>query len=385
MKLLKGLNQVWKNRIKNSTHLGEWYHFVAVLYVKILQLLFPVNQKQILFVSYSGRQYSDSPKELYLQLSQDPRFTDYKLIWALNEPDKVPSIPAENKISANKISYFYHLVRSKYWVANSSIDRLLAFKHPNNIYIQFWHGIPLKKLGPHEKGLSRLVKSWYKNVEFDYFFTHNTYDEGIFKTVFPKTKQFVQTGSLRFDVIERRKHNLDKYRETLQLDPHKPTILYVPTFREYTPAMATGFSEAYFKHLTNHYNVLYRGHYFKLGQNYKNVTTVNKESLYKLFWIADILVTDYSSAIFEFLPFNKPIYFFEPDITEYQQRRGLYLSPEALGFPVAHSEFEFDELLENKPNLKRVIKATRDEYLPVELRDKTREFIINKILLQTID
>lgn len=89
MKLLKGLNQVWKNRIKNSTHLGEWYHFVAVLYVKILQLLFPVNQKQILFVSYSGRQYSDSPKELYLQLSQDPRFTDYKLIWALNEPDKV--------------------------------------------------------------------------------------------------------------------------------------------------------------------------------------------------------------------------------------------------------------------------------------------------------
>lgn len=383
MKLLHGINQLWKNRIKNSDHLGNWYLFFGSLFVRFLQLFFRPNEKQIMFISYSGRQYSDSPKELYLKIKDDPRFSEFKLIWALNNPGKFKTIPDENKVSANKISFFVHLIRSKYWVANSSIDRLLAFKHPQNVYIQFWHGIPLKHLGRDEKKLSRLVKKWYANVEFDYFFSYGDYDEEIFARIFPKTKTFIQKGSLRFELTERQRPDTERYKKKLGLDLNKPTLLYVPTFREYKPSLASGFSEAYLQHLSKEYNVLYRGHYFKSNDSHDFVTSVDNESLFKLYWIADYLVTDYSSAFFEFLPFGRPIFFFVPDLMEYQSRRGLYLNQAELGLPIARSEYEFERQLYKSEDKVDVIRRLESEYLPAADQRLSSEFIIESIFLDS--
>ena len=81
-----GRAQKIKNRIKNSSFFGGAYLITVGAFVKILQLFIRPNEKQILFISYSGRQYSDTPKEAYNMLRNDPAFKDYELVWAMNKP-----------------------------------------------------------------------------------------------------------------------------------------------------------------------------------------------------------------------------------------------------------------------------------------------------------
>lgn len=153
------LVQKIKNRIKKSTAFGLMYYVIVLSWIKFLQIFVRPNQKQILFISYSGRQYSDSPKEAYLQLRKDPAFADYKFVWSFNNPDDFVNADVDHIVRANTPLYFYHLLKSKYWIANSTIDRLIPFSHPRNVYIQFWHGVPMKKLGLDEAGLSPLVRN----------------------------------------------------------------------------------------------------------------------------------------------------------------------------------------------------------------------------------
>ena len=113
-----GRAQKIKNRIKNSSFFGGAYLITVGAFVKILQLFIRPNEKQILFISYSGRQYSDTPKEAYNMLRNDPAFKDYELVWAMNKPKIYVQPELGRKVSSNSPTFFYHLLRSKYWVAN---------------------------------------------------------------------------------------------------------------------------------------------------------------------------------------------------------------------------------------------------------------------------
>lgn len=358
------MSQKLKNWIKQSDALGKIYLFVLLGIIKILQIFIRPNKKRILFMSYSGRQFSDSPKEAFLALKKDPNFADYELIWAFNHPEKFAQIDDEHKISSNSPLFFIELLRSKYWIANSSIERLVPFKHPRNIYVQFWHGIPMKTLGKDEKNLPALVRYWYNHAQFDYLFTYSQYDAQKLRNIFPQTKHILEVGQLRKNIVQRRaKKGREKLLAEFGVQGDKPILLYVPTFRSYQPTVATNFSVGFMEQLAKKYTVLYRGHYFDSDRYQGDLELVNRKSLYKLFALADVLVTDYSSAIFDFAPLNKPIYLFQPDIAEYQLKRGLYLTGEDTGLPVAYSEQELWQLLDEPYEKERVIELT-NKYNP---------------------
>ena len=344
-----------KNKIKNSNSFGRLYLAMAIPFVRTLQLFIRPKENQILFISYSGRQFSDTPREAYLSILEDEKFEDYKLVWAFNRPQDFKKIPRKQKVSSNSPFFFIHLLRSKYWIANTSIDRLVPFNHPRNIYIQFWHGIPMKTLGSDEKGLSPLVANWYENVSFDYLFTYGKYDRQIMESVFPNTKKFLQVGQLRKRKLKRQtERNVIKAKKKLKipLDDPKPLLLYMPTFRGYESATATSFSDHFLASLSKKYTILYRGHYFSRNKHLLNVYDVTKSSLSNLYDMADLMVTDYSSSLFDFAATRKPIYLFQPDLAEYQDRRGLYLSAKQLKLPVAYSEFMLRSMLKRDYDMK---------------------------------
>lgn len=337
--------QKLKNMIKNSKTLGLLYGGMQLMLIKTLQLFVPVDDKQILFMSYSGRQFGDSPRTAFELLQADPMYSDFKFVWAFNDPSAFDHPGITKKVSANSLSYFYHLLRSKYWVSNASIERLTPFKHPKNTYIQFWHGVPMKHLGPDEAQLSPLVKHWYKKADFDYLFTYGPYDTERFEHIFPNAKRYNQVGQLRKYALEQQRENFNRLEvmRRLRLNPNKPSLLYAPTFREYEVAKD---SLAYLgaevlEQLAKTYNVIYRGHYFaSLPTEMPGVTIANEADLNELFLVSDLLVTDYSSLLFDYAPEQKPIYLYEADLVEYKEKRGLYVSGEELGLPVAHSEHE---------------------------------------------
>lgn len=348
-----------KNVVKNNSIFG----FIYLIFIKtvlfFLQLFVPIKTNKILFTSFSGRQVSDSPYIIYLQLKEDPKFKNYEFLWGVNDPDEFDMVPRNEKIKMDSFKYWKALLESKFWISNSSIERLVATKHTGHVYINTWHGIPLKHLGPDEKHLDFLVRNWFKNVSFDLLYCCGEYDKEIFHHIFPSTNNIQKLGlprniELKIKSDFKEKNYLFK---KFNIDKNKKTILYAPTFREYNidhgeNGFAFPFSKNTLEALSYEYNFLVRDHYFveklTMDDSVKKfmVDVSDFEDINQLFKLADIVVTDYSSLIFDFSLLNKNIVLYMNDIDEYSKYRGFYLDPRQLGLPAAYTEKELIEQID---------------------------------------
>lgn len=99
--------------------------------INIMKLFLKTDDKLILFVSYGGRHFSDSPKVIYDAMKQDKRFESYKLIWAFVEPNKYD---VEGKIKIDSWKYYKYALKSRCWITNVMVERALNFKGINTYY-----------------------------------------------------------------------------------------------------------------------------------------------------------------------------------------------------------------------------------------------------------
>ena len=109
-----------------------WYKFISV------------DEKTILFISFHGRGYSCNPKYLHKYLLTNEKYKDYKFIWAVKK-GKGKDISGAKVIRYNSVKYFYYLAKSKYWIVNCKLPRHIL-KKEDQVYLQTWHGTPLKRL-----------------------------------------------------------------------------------------------------------------------------------------------------------------------------------------------------------------------------------------------
>ena len=351
-----------KNVIKDSTVFGFIYLGMMRVFLAGLQLFVRVNPQQIMFASYSGRQISDTPLAAFEILRDDPEFADYDFIWAVNEPNDFADVPGAKKIKMDSMRYFWYLLQSKYWVSNASIERLIPFHHPKNVYIQFWHGIPLKTLGHAEPDLPKLVQKWYDEVEIDYLFANGPYDAEKLHELFPKAKKVMEHGQLRKWLSDKAAEQLTKFASK-QFDTGKPVLLYVPTYRNEAAPNAF-LNPEQLTELMETYQVIYRGHYFSEHLTLPELINGNEFDLYDLFAKADVLITDYSSVFFDFAYWQKPIYLYESDLNDYQAKRGFYFDPHTLGLPIARDFNELKEALANQTCSKDSLNQLEQRFDP---------------------
>lgn len=349
-----GALQGIKSKIKHSYILGEAYIRFMKLYYKRLQHKTKIDSHQVIFSSFSGRQFSDSPKAVYEWLKDDPKYADYNLIWAFIDPSGFPEIDDQHKVTIDTPEFFNLLFASKYWVANTGIERLIPFDHEGHVYIQTWHGVPLKHLGLDEANLEFLPKNWYQNVKFDILTCSSEYDQKIFQRIFPSTTNIQSIGLPRNYELVHHDYNRDETIEKLKLDPKKPILLYAPTFREYQQTktgstyLTNPFSKETEKWLSEHYNVLMRGHYFTESiEDNPFVDVSSYEDLNELMRVSDLLVTDYSSIMFDYALLGKPIFLYMYDFDEYLANRGTYVDPREVGLSYSLTEAEFIEQMKN--------------------------------------
>lgn len=344
-----------------------------------------INSHQIIFSSFSGRQFSDSPKAIYDWLVSDSKFSKYELIWAFKNPNDFPEVDADHKVTIDTPKFFKLLFASKYWVANTGIERLVPFDHTGHIYIQTWHGVPLKHLGPDESKLEYLPRNWYKHVKFDLLVCSSKYDYKIFKRIFPSTNNIRTIGLPRNYELIHHLYNRNAIINKLKLDPKKPILLYAPTFREYQKTDSGGtyisepFSEKARNWLSRHYNLLIRGHYFTESiKNNSFIDVTEYEDVNELMYVSDILVTDYSSIMFDYALLGKPILLYMYDFDKYLRNRGTYLDPRELGLSFSLTENDFIEKIKGinvNAEKKKSIRLGRnfnDENTSIKLIDYLR-------------
>ena len=109
-----------------------------------------VNDKKIIFESFMGRRYSDNPRAVYEHMLQNEKFKDFEFVWAFKNIDKHKEFDVlynsrTQIVKYGSRSYYRAYGTSKYWVSNSRIPEAI-YRKASQVYLQCWHGTPLKKL-----------------------------------------------------------------------------------------------------------------------------------------------------------------------------------------------------------------------------------------------
>ena len=361
--------------IKNKTKYLKYYY------------KYKVDDKLILFEVYNGRNYACSPKAIYEYMINNKKYKDYKFVWAFKNPEKYDLGKQTKIVKSNSKDYFKYLASSKYWIVNSLIDVSIK-KKKNQIYLQCWHGTPLKKLryDIEVKGsvLNTINEIRKRNdldaVKFDYFISPSKFCTEKFTSAFNlkklgKENIIIEKGYPRNDYLfNYKKEDVAKIKKKLKLPIDKKIILYAPTFRDNQHTSGVGYTynlgidfDKMQKELNKEYIILFRTHYFVSNSfdfsKYKNFIydVSNYDDINELYIISDLLLTDYSSVFFDFANLRRPMLFYMYDLDNYKNNlRDFYFDLDILPGPIVKQD---DDLIKEIKNINNYNATYHDKYI----------------------
>ncbi|MBS5124828.1 MAG: CDP-glycerol glycerophosphotransferase family protein [Clostridium sp.] len=338
-------DNIYMNKLQKLQKTKKYKKICNKLYNKVFIKL-PINKKRVMFESFLGRNVSGNPKYLYEQMIKDGLDNKYDLIWILNNIDE-PINGSGKKVKRKTLKYYYYMATSKYWIFNCrQADEII--KRKENIYLQTWHGTPLKKLAMDmdnvnmagQTDINEYKEKFYNNSRrWDYLLIQNDYSREIFKKAFAFNKTILN-GYPANDILytENNKESIDKIKDKLNIPKNKKIILYAPTWRDdnfykkghYRMNIELDLDKMQ-KELGNEYIILLRMHYLITNniniEKYKGFVYDYSQGydIQELYLVSDILITDYSSVMFDYSNLNRPIIFFTYDIEQYRDAlRGFY-------------------------------------------------------------
>ena len=246
--------------------------------------------------------------------------------------------------------YWDALARSAYLVSNDDMPTGYE-KRPGQVYVQTWHGTPLKRIGFDVEQLQSISGAKYLDhlaadvAKWDMLLSPNPFSTPILKQAFRFSGEILESGYPRNDVLAAGDGSAAAAtaRERLGLPPGKKVVMYAPTWRDnqYYASGRYRFDlrldlERAWQELGDEYIVLIRGHHHMADDVPSgirpgfvlNVTAYPDIS--ELFLVSDALITDYSSMMCDFAVTGKPMVFYTYDLEDYRDNlRGFYLDFEA--------------------------------------------------------
>ncbi len=349
------------NFLKVHNGILQFFYLVAHAILRFWGLFLPVHDKRMIFASYGGRKFDDSPKALYDAICEDEFFRDWELIWAFAQPEQF-ELPRGEKIKVDTPEFFKTLLTSRVWVSNSGMDRNLGLSKKKTIDVETWHGCPIKTEGSNQNGGRSVAVRWnYKNREHGQKMrcAQSEYDLEILSQIFNAPKDdFLVCDMPRNDELARCDSAITlQMKDKVGVPKDKKVILYMPTYREYQTDQKDACYLAPPIHLDKwadvlgeDYILLFRAHYavaqvIGLKENDFVRDVSGYPSVDELYMAADILISDYSSAFVDYSILKRPMFCFAYDLGEFSQKRGLYMNIET-ELPCSVDQTE-DALLEH--------------------------------------
>ncbi|BCJ96281.1 hypothetical protein acsn021_38500 [Anaerocolumna cellulosilytica] len=351
---------------------------IIILLYRIEIKILPVNKKIIVFESNMGRNYTGNPKAVYEEMVRtglDKKYRCYIILDNINTP--IPG--SAKKLRRTRVKYFFLMGIAGIWVSDSRMPKYII-KREGVHYIQTWHGTPLKKLAldmdsvnmAGDTNIERYKKNFYDNTRtWDYLISQNNYSTEIFKRAFAFDKKVLEIGYPRNDILfyGNNEAYISDIKQKFGLPEDKKILLYAPTWRdnEYYEKGSYKFSNAMdfdklMEKLGEEYVCIVKYHYL-VKENldwspYKGfVYEFNMcEDIAMLYLAADMLITDYSSVMFDYSLLRRPMLFFTYDLENYKDNlRGFYFDflEEAPGPVVRTTEELIDSILEYKKDTYR--------------------------------
>lgn len=248
------------------------------------------------------------------------------------------------------------------------IDNERAFFYPESntikkegqIYIQTWHGsLGIKKVGAEITKLSERQCFFHHldSEQIDYLISNSTFETDLYKRYFYGYGQILEIGHPRNDILFRNDTQdlKEKVYNNFNLPLEKKLVIYAPTWRDdyNLKCFSIDFEKiksALEKRFGGEYVFLNKMHpkYVKKNMDQDSnpniIYATHYSDMQELLLVADVLVTDYSSCMFDFMLTNKPVFLYATDVNKYKKQRGLYYPLESTPFPIATNN---DELINN--------------------------------------
>ena len=321
--------------------------------------LTPIKKNRIVFSSFNGGGYSDSPKAICEVLRQSGE--DLELLWICKDEKAAASLPEGVKpVPYHGVKKLRALASSKIWVDNCR--KYESLKRKKQIYMQTWHGFALKKI---EQDVEAHLEPEYiaackkDSAQIDVIVSGSGFMTKLYREKFWYHGAVLNTGTPRTDVFYQDHANMhERVCKALGLPADRKLALYAPTFRgdKNTDAYrldaemvrrkaAENFKGDWTVLIRLHPNVAHQsGNLFDYdGDHVVDATTY--PDMAELLCAANLLISDYSSTMFDYALTGKPIVQFATDIEDYTKDRDFYFALDQLPFPLARSNEELETIL----------------------------------------
>jgi CDP-glycerol glycerophosphotransferase len=327
----------------------------------------PVNPRSVLYESFSGNGMLDNPEAVFRYLLDQPDMQDLEHIWVLDDLQAHPTAteefadhPRVRFVAKRSPEYLQALATSKYLFNNATFPQEFA-KRPEQVYVNTWHGVPLKHMGfdmPNGGPISRNITRNF--LQADYLVSANPY---MTETMYRRA--YRMQGIYRGAVIEEGQPRTDRQVATVadpgsglalleQRGVHvggRSVVLYAPTWRGTSfhdphvnaAQLLTTVRELRAELDPTKYVVLLKVHQAIYQAIRRRVGSVdflvpNDVPTNVVLGLSDVLVTDYSSIFFDYVGTGRPIVHYVPDLEEYRGGRGLYLPEDELLGPLCETK-----------------------------------------------
>lgn len=329
--------------------------------------LFPVDEKLVIFESFNGRTFSDSPRAIYEEMLNDPAYDEFRFIWVFKKhrvfQQYFEGMERVTMVEKDRRKYFVAYARAKYRVNNAGLAGILSLRKGQS-YIETWHGTPLKRIccDVNDNFPLRDLKSMYKKYttiskKITFMPSLSDFYEKTITSAFRlyevgKEDVFLKIGYPRNSrLYNNEQEDITGIKTSLKIPLDKKIILYTPTWRNTEHIESVGFVykksmdvSVLLDQLGDDFIILMRLHYLhqmdpeELTDNrIYNVSDV--QDINNLYLISDMLITDYSSTMFDYAILKRPMLFYMYDRDTYvNEQTGIYFDLEELPGPIVQQE-----------------------------------------------
>ncbi|MFF1273005.1 CDP-glycerol glycerophosphotransferase family protein [Streptomyces marokkonensis] len=302
------------------------------------QLRLPLDENLALFSAYWSRSVSCNPAAIDAELAR--LAPGIRRVWAVraDAADRVPK--GVEYVRVGSRAYWSAVARAKYLVNNVNFADAVV-KREGQIHLQTHHGTPLKTMGlDQQKYPASTDMNFAKLLErcdrWDFSLSSNRFSTAVWERVYPCSYTSLETGYPRNDrLVNATAADVRRARAALGLADGTRAMLYMPTHREYQPGFTPALDLARLSdELGPDVTLLMRGHYFygnsphiaELRRSGRIVDVSGHDRVEELYLAADALITDYSSAMFDYAVLDRPIIVYAPDWDIYSAVRGTYFN-----------------------------------------------------------
>ena len=343
------------------------HDYIYMFFVSISRLLLrfvphrPFHPKRIVFVSYLGKQYSCNPKYICeYMLKHAP---EYELVWALQNPEQYAFLEESGirVVKYNSFTFIRLCLSSGYIITNTRDMMHIPFTSRQRV-INTWHGGGSYKTVGSSSALLSPAENFRQHIAhrtpLTYLSSCKAFTEQTLEESFHHNGPILECGMPRNDLLihGNRPDIREKVFAHFQIPWDHKLLIYAPTYRDNKKAADYAFdtkavSAALRSRFGGEWSILFRCHYYiaeearMLNADYINAS--DYPDMQELLYASDILVTDYSSSIWDFSFTGRPCFLYATDLDDYQLTQGFYSDIHTWPFPLAESNPELIDRIQN--------------------------------------